>query len=384
MDINLFDSSRIRQQLLPFTYTRPVGDIRVGILKLSEKWEKLGFKVGFETQEYLSSKYPSLEAGLRVEASVLPTTNLIHSIQALAADQGLWYNETFIAGNQEGVKINFEGDLSFIEHTWDIFRLNRSQIISDFNLITQGRESAPINDDHTIVYNSENLFVEEGAHIKAAILDASNGPIYIGKNATIHPGAIINGAFALCEGAQLSMGAKMRGDTTVGPNSKVGGEVGNSVIFGYSSKGHDGYLGNSVLGEWCNMGADSNTSNLKNNYAEVKLWDYATGRFARTGLQFCGLMMGDHAKCGINTMFNTGTVVGVGANIFGAGFPRNFIPSFSWGGAAGMSTFQIRKFDEVATQVMLRRKKEYNDEEKEIIRNIFEQTSEYRIWDKKE
>ena len=384
MDINLFDSSRIRQQLLPFTYTRPVGDIRVGILKLSEKWEKLGFKVGFETQEYLSSKYPSLEAGLRVEASVLPTTNLIHSIQALAADQGLWYNETFIAGNQEGVKINFEGDLSFIEHTWDIFRLNRSQIISDFNLIAQGRESAPINDDHTIVYNSENLFVEEGAHIKAAILDASNGPIYIGKNATIHPGAIINGAFALCEGAQLSMGAKMRGDTTVGPNSKVGGEVGNSVIFGYSSKGHDGYLGNSVLGEWCNMGADSNTSNLKNNYAEVKLWDYATGRFARTGLQFCGLMMGDHAKCGINTMFNTGTVVGVGANIFGAGFPRNFIPSFSWGGAAGMSTFQIRKFDEVATQVMLRRKKEYNDEEKEIIRNIFEQTSEYRIWDKKE
>ena len=384
MDINLFDSSRIRQQLLPFTYTRPVGEIRVGILKLSEKWEKLGFKVGFETQEYLSSKYPSLEAGLRVEASVLPTANLIQSIQALAAGDGLWFNETFIAGNEEGDKIEFEDDLSFIEYTWDIFRLNRSQIISDFDLITKGRESEPLNDQHTIVYNLENLFIEEGANIKAATIDASNGSIYIGKNATVHSGAIINGAFALCEGAQLSMGAKMRGDTTVGPYSKVGGEVGNSMIFGYSSKAHDGYLGNSVLGEWCNIGADSNTSNLKNNYAEVKLWDYATGRFARTGLQFCGLMMADHAKCGINTMFNTGTIVGVGANIFGSGFPRNFIPSFSWGGAAGMSTFQIRKFDEVATQVMLRRKKEYNDEEKDIIRNIFEQTSDYRIWDKKE
>lgn len=384
MDINLFDSSKIRQQLLPFTYTRPVGDIRVGILKLSEKWQKLGFQVGFETQDYLSSKFPKIDSGLRVEGSVLPTSELVEAIKGLTATQGLWRNDTFIAGNSEGDKIEFSQDINSVEHTWDIFRLNRDQIIADFELITQGRKSAPVNDEHTIVYGAENLFIEDGANIKAAILDATHGPIYIGKDATIQPGAIINGAFALCEGSQLSMGAKMRGDTTVGPYSKVGGEVGNSVIFGYSSKGHDGYLGNSVLGEWCNIGADSNTSNLKNNYAEVKLWDYATGRFARTGLQFCGLMMADHAKCGINTMFNTGTVVGVGANIFGSGFPRNFVPSFSWGGAAGMSTFQIRKFDEVATAVMLRRKKEYNDEEKDIIKNIFEQTSDYRIWDKKE
>ncbi len=384
MDINLFDSSKIRQQLLPFTYTRPVGDIRVGILKLSEKWRKLGFQVGFETKDYLSSKFPKIDSGLRVEGSVLPTSELVEAIKGLTATQGLWSNDTFIAGNAEGDKIEFSQDINFVEHTWDIFRLNRDQIIADFELITKGRKSAPVKDEHTIVYGAENLFIEEGANIKAAILDATHGPIYIGKDATIQPGAIINGAFALCEGAQLSMGAKMRGDTTVGPYSKVGGEVGNSVIFGYSSKGHDGYLGNSVLGEWCNIGADSNTSNLKNNYAEVKLWDYATGRFARTGLQFCGLMMADHAKCGINTMFNTGTVVGVGANIFGSGFPRNFVPSFSWGGAAGMSTFQIRKFDEVATAVMLRRKKEYNDEEKDIIKNIFEQTSDYRIWDKKE
>ncbi|HEY9117811.1 MAG TPA: glucose-1-phosphate thymidylyltransferase, partial [Roseivirga sp.] len=207
----------------------------------------------------------------------------------------------------------------------------------------------------------------------------ANAPL---MNAQVHEGAIISGAFALCESSHVNMGAKIKGDTTIGPHSKVGGEIGNSVIFGYSNKGHEGYMGNSVLGEWCNLGADTNTSNLKNNYAMVKLWDYATGRFADTGLQFCGLMMGDHSKCGINTMFNTGTVVGVGANIFGAGYPRNFVPSFSWGGATGFVTFQLRKFAEVAEAVMHRRHMEYDQVEQDIIKHVFDTSAAYRIWEK--
>jgi UDP-N-acetylglucosamine diphosphorylase/glucosamine-1-phosphate N-acetyltransferase len=233
-----------------------------------------------------------------------------------------------------------------------------------------------------MVYGADLIFVEEGAKIKAAVLNAENGPIYIGKNTEIQEGALIRGPFALCEGSTVNMGAKLRGDTTVGPFSKVGGEISNSVIFGYSNKGHEGFLGNSVLGEWCNLGADTNTSNLKNNYAPVKLWDYTKGGFANTGLQFCGLMMGDHSKCGINTMFNTGTVVGVGANIFGDGYPRNFIPSFSWGGAAGFSTFTLPKFEETAKAVFGRRGLEWTPQEKEIVEKVFELTKSFRIWDK--
>jgi UDP-N-acetylglucosamine diphosphorylase/glucosamine-1-phosphate N-acetyltransferase len=269
-----------------------------------------------------------------------------------------------------------------LQKTWNNFQFNGSEIKKDFELITAGRKSAEINDPYTRVYSSENIFIEEGANIKAAILNAENGPIYIGKNTEIQEGAIIRGPFALCEGSTINMGAKLRGDTTVGPHSKVGGEVSNAVIFGYSNKGHEGFLGNSVIGEWCNLGADTNTSNLKNNYAPVKLWDYTKGGFANTGLQFCGLMMGDHSKCGINTMFNTGTVVGVGSNIFGDGYPRNFIPSFAWGGAAGFSTFQFPKFEEVAIAVMGRRKIAWTPEDKEILSRIFETSASYRIWEK--
>ena len=233
------------------------------------------------------------------------------------------------------------------------------------------------------MYGKENLFIEEGATIRAAILIAENGPIYIGKNAQVHEGAIIKGSFALCEGSHVNIGAKIKGDTTIGPFSKVGGEIGNSVIFGNSNKGHDGYLGNSVIGEWCNLGADTNTSNLKNNYADVKVWNYPKGGFKSTGQMFCGLTMGDHSKCGINTMFNTGTVVGVGANIFGAGFPRNFVPSFSWGGAAGFTTFQLKKVYEVAEKVMQRRHTKFDTTEKDILDKIFELTAQYRVWENK-
>ncbi len=385
MDITLFDPAEIRSSLLPFTFTRPVADIRIGILKISEKWEHYGFSIGFHTETYLASKFSSNGANIRVNGALCPDTALTSNVRALKRGQKLMAGDVELAEYGEGIEsIQYEQPFRLISKPWDIFTHNQEQLRSDFYLITSGRTSAKITDPHTVVYGLENIFIEEGATIRAAILNAEDGPIYIGKNAQVHEGAIIKGAFALCEGSHVNMGAKIKGDTTIGPHSKVGGEISNSVIFGYSNKGHDGFLGNSVIGEWCNLGADTNTSNLKNNYAAVKLWDYEAGRFANTGLQFCGLMMGDHAKCGIDTMFNTGTVVGVGANVFGAGYPRNFVPSFAWGGANGLTTFQLRKFYEVAEAVMKRRGIELDETERNILLNVFDTTSAYRIWEKKE
>ena len=384
MHINLFDPPQIRENLLPFTFTRPVACIRIGILTIAEKWEKYGFHIGFETQEYLGKKFQALPTNVKVNGALCPSKELSEAILELSADTKLVSGNTVLAISENGsTAVNFEGAFRMISQPWEIFQFNKEQIEADFALITQGRTSQPITDPHTVVYGKENVFLEEGASIRAAIINAENGPVYIGKNAHVHEGAIISGAFALCEGSHVNMGAKIKGDSTVGPHSKVGGEVSNSVIFGFTNKGHDGFLGNSVIGEWCNLGADTNTSNLKNNYAPVKLWNYTSERFVQTGLQFCGLMMGDHAKCGINTMFNMGTVVGVGANVFGAGFPKNFIPSFSWGGSSGLITFQPRKFYEVAEAVMQRRGLTFDDTEKEIIDRIFDITAQYRTWDKK-
>lgn len=384
MDITLFDSPEIRLNLLPFTFTRPVAEIRVGILTIAEKWQKHGFSIGYETSEYLNEKYPDNGADLKVNGALCPDRNLAGTIKTLGPNEKLVSGDTELARHGDGSReVLYDQEFRLIAQTWEIFQFNKEQLTTDYQLLTKGRKSAPVTDAHTIVYGVENLFVEEGASIKAAVINAEEGPVYIGKNAQVHEGAIIKGAFALCEGSHVNMGAKIKGDTTIGPFSKVGGEVSNSVIFGYSNKGHDGFLGNSVVGEWCNLGADTNTSNLKNNYAAVKLWSYGSGRFANTGLQFCGLMMGDHSKCGINTMFNTGTVVGVGANIFGAGFPRNFVPSFSWGGAQGFTTFQLRKFYEVAEAVMKRRNCDLDHVEKAILSAIFEETAQNRIWEKK-
>lgn len=384
MDITLFDPAEIRRSLLPFTFTRPVADIRIGILKISEKWERYGFNIGFATEDYLSSKFKSNSADIRVCGGLCPDASIVNAIKSLKNGQKLVSDNQELASSGEGKEeIRYNGSFRLISNPWDIFHFNKEQIVSDFALITDGRTSAKITDPHTVVYGVDNIFIEEGASIRAAILNAEDGPIYIGKNAQIHEGAIIKGAFALCEGSHVNMGAKIKGDSTVGPYSKVGGEISNSVIFGYTNKGHDGFLGNSVIGEWCNLGADTNTSNLKNNYTSVKLWNYGTGRFANTGLQFCGLMMADHAKCGINTMFNTGTVIGVGANVFGSGYPRNFVPSFAWGGASGLTTFQLRKFYEVAEAVMKRRGIELDDSEREMLLRVFEDTSAYRVWENK-
>ncbi|HLT08022.1 MAG TPA: GlmU family protein [Cyclobacteriaceae bacterium] len=392
----LFDDPAIRGHLLPFTFTRPVGDIRVGILKISEKWEKyLQKKVGFFTQEYLREKFPHGQGmALFINGALCPNPAVLAAINNLALGQALWSDSTLLALRmqdpsnfsiefaREQEAVVYHDNATLIQKSWHIFQFNAAELKKDFELITAGRWSQGVNDPATICYNEENIFVEEGAHIRASVLNAENGPIYIGKNARVEEGALIRGPFALCEGATVNMGGKMRGDTTVGPYSKVGGEISNSVIFGYSNKGHDGFMGNSVIGEWCNFGADSNISNLKNNYASVKLWDYIRGSYVDTGLQFCGLMMGDHSKCGINTMFNTGTVVGVAANIYGAGYPRNFITSFAWGGAMGFSTHNYKKFEETASKVMERRGLRFDEAEGRIYQKVFNLTRAYRIWDK--
>jgi UDP-N-acetylglucosamine diphosphorylase/glucosamine-1-phosphate N-acetyltransferase len=389
MNYILFDGD-VRNALLPFTYTRPVADIRIGILTIREKWEKhLGFTTTTLTEEYLEARFPmvEMEANVMINASFCPTESLVDKIKELNENEAIFKGEDVIAfyttESQEEVDfstykaIEFEEEIIQVKNTWDIFSKNDKAIQDDFNLITEGRISEPIPETVNTI-NPENIFIEEGATLTFATLNASTGPIYIGKNALIMEGCLVRGSLALCENAVLKMGAKIYGATTVGPSCKVGGEVGNSVLFQNSNKGHEGYLGNSVLGEWCNLGADTNNSNLKNNYAEVKLWSYETERFAKTGLQFCGLIMGDHSKCGINTMFNTGTVVGVSANIFGTGFPRNFVPSFSWGGASGFTTYQLPKVFEVATTVMKRRNITFDETEKEILTHVFEESKKYR------
>ncbi|MDN3203093.1 GlmU family protein [Algoriphagus sediminis] len=391
----LFDDPGIRGSLLPFTFTRPVADIRIGILKISEKWEHLlQSQARFHTQEYLQKKFPpSQKETLWINGAWIPDTDSLAAIKTLSKSQSLYSGKTLLAAyigeteknlsnlsSKETIQI--ESEPTLLQKTWNIFQFNGEEIVKDFHLLTEGRKSARIEDPHTIVYNESQIFLEEGVKVKAAVLNAENGPIYLGKGSEVQEGAIIRGPFSLGESSVVNMGAKIRGDSTVGPHSKVGGEVGNSVIFGFSNKGHEGYLGNSVLGEWCNLGADTNTSNLKNNYAPVKVWEYTKGGFANTGLQFCGLMMGDHSKCGINTMFNTGTVVGVGANIFGSGFPRNFVPSFSWGGSQGFSTFRFPKFKETAEAVMKRRSVILDEVEESLLKYIYDNTKSYRIWEK--
>ena len=389
MNYILFDGA-VRNQLLPFTFTRPVADIRIGILTIREKWEKfLGSTTTTVTEEYLSDKFPmvELEQNVLINASFCPSENLVLLIKNLQENQAIFYNDEPLAFYaNEDQEIDFDAfaitqytndDLLRIENTWDIFEKNHQAIKRDYDVLTQGRTSEAIPQT-TIAFNPEHIFIEKGAKVMCAFLNATDGPIYIGEDTVLMEGATIQGPFAICEHSSVKMGAKIYGGTTIGPHCKVAGEVANSVMMGFSNKGHDGYMGNSVLGHWCNLGADTNTSNLKNNYAQVRLWDYDTEKFAKTGTQFCGLMMGDHSKCGINTMFNTGTVVGVSANIFGAGYPRNFIPSYSWGGSSGMETYNTTKAFEVAAVVMARRGLEFDTQEEAILNEVFEISKQWR------
>jgi UDP-N-acetylglucosamine diphosphorylase/glucosamine-1-phosphate N-acetyltransferase len=390
MNVILFDDPIIRTNLLPLTFTRPVADIRIGILTVREKWEKYtGGSTSFKTQTYLSRKYPTEYTidtdNIWINGSVLPTSALMEEIKRLRPHQVLLKEHTVIAinsANDQAFPLYAETDPAFekimtrteitqILVPCDIFSKNDAALRADFDLLTKGRTSSPLSQTN-LVMGENNIFLEEGAKVECSILNAETGPIYIGKDAEIMEGAVVRGPFALCEHSTLKLGTKIYGATTIGPHSKVGGEVNNSIIFGYSNKAHDGFLGNSVIGEWCNLGADTNNSNLKNNYGQVKLWNYSVNDYVPTGLTFCGLIMGDHSKCGINTMFNTGTVVGINANIFGAGFPPTHIPSFSWG--QGGTTYKLQNAFEVATRVFERRGMIFDEEEQKILTHIFEIT----------
>jgi len=392
MAIILFDDNA-HQTLLPLTFTRPVADLRIGILTIAEKWSKyLKLEHSFYTQSWLQGKFPvKVESeNVFINGSVCPDDFLAETINQLKIGEAIKYDDHLLAvklSAEQAVSFNLQTEFDkaisishtplIIIHPEDIFRKNDIELRKDYTLITKGRTSATISQTNIIIGN--DFFAEEGAIAECSTFNTTNGPIYLSANTEIWEGTHIRGAFAICEHSQVKMGAKIYGATTVGPYSRVGGELNNAVIWGYSSKGHEGYLGNSVLGEWCNIGADSNNSNLKNNYEDVKLWDYTTQRFRKTGLQFCGLIMADHAKCAINTMFNTGTVVGVSANIFGAGFPRNFVPDFAWGGAQGFEVYSLKKMFDTAGKVFARRDHRVFDEnEQEILKKVFELTEEHR------
>ena len=390
MNFILFDNFR-RSNLFPLTYLRPVADIRTGILTIREKWEHfLGQKTSSLTESYLRNKYPIVKAddNVMINGSVCPGPELVKEILALKTGEVLFQGDAIIAMrlhvfdldslDEEKIDdvnmVESKCDLLKIHHTWDIFSLNGRAIKDDYEMITAGRKSEPLSKTNRLI--GKQIFIEKGARVECSILNTETGPIYIGKDAEIMEGCIIRGPFSLGDHSVLKMGAKIYGPTTIGPYCKVGGEVNNSVFFGYSNKAHDGFMGNSVIGEWCNIGADTNTSNLKNTYDNVKLWNYADHTFVDTGLQFCGLIMGDHSKCGINTMFNTGTVVGISSNIFGAGYQRNFIPSFTWGGPAGFRAYHIDRAVAVAKRVYQRRNIEFDEIEEDILRNIFNLSKE--------
>lgn len=381
MNVILFDNNRVNYY--PLSFTRPIAYFRVGILTIKEKWEQYYKSVSVKTEDYLSAKFALKvqKDNLWIDARIFPSQALITELNSLRIGEALAKNGTIFAFRNSTFtsdKLNIiDSNASFnsIENLWDIFLDNDREINSDFEFLAK-RKSQTLNQSNTLI--GDKIFIEKGAKVSCSILNTENGPIYIGKDAEIMEGSLVRGPFAMLNNSVLKMGSKIYGATTLGPFCKVGGEVSNAVFFGYSSKAHDGFLGNSVIGEWCNLGADTNNSNLKNDYAEVKLWNYETESFKNTGLQFCGLIMGDHTKCGINTMFNTGTVVGVSSNIFGSGFPRNFIPSFSWGGASGFSVYKLAKVFDVVEKVFARRKLKFDKVEKDILSHVYDMTKRYR------
>jgi UDP-N-acetylglucosamine diphosphorylase/glucosamine-1-phosphate N-acetyltransferase len=402
LNLILFDSDA-RNHLLPLTATRPMGELRLGILTLREKWEhRLRATASYITQEYLQEKFPIHVEGenLIVNAGIVPTDALCQRIRLMEMNEALLLHGELIAARLDehqfealiedeevrelqGKEVDSSIPITQIRYLWDLFQLNGQAIRDDFQLLTQNRTSQRVAASNRVVGTQQQIFLEEGAKMECCTINTTDGPVYIGKNAEVMEGCLLRGPIALGEGAVLKMGARIYGPTTIGPGCKVGGEVARSILFANSNKAHDGFLGDSVLGEWCNLGADTNNSNLKNNYSEVKLWDYEEERFVKTGTQFCGLIMGDHAKCGINTMFNTGTVVGVFANVFGAGYPRNFVPDFAWGSAeAGYRTYRFSEACETAELVLARRNLKFTELEKAILFHIYDHTAKHRSWEK--
>ena len=387
MNYILFDDQVVRKNLLPLTFTRPVADIRFGILTMREKWElALDVSTSSLTEGYLSVKFPVVKKddNILINSSINPSEALIKEIHNLKTDQALVGNTKVIAmrlsleslenmDSVESQEVKLQTESVCINNVWDLFSKLDETIAIDFETITKGRKSQKLSDTNRVI-GEHPIFIEEGAVVEFSTLNTSNGPIYIGKDAEVMENSSVRGPFALGEHAVLKMGAIVYGPTSIGPYSKIGGEVSNSMILGYSSKGHAGFLGNSVLGEWCNLGADTNTSNLKNTYDLVRIWNYNQESFVSTGLQFCGLIMGDHSKSSINTMFNTGTVVGVNVNIFGTGFPRQFVPSYSWGGPSGYKKYNFKKSIEVAKRVYARRDLEFTQVDEDILKVVYDKT----------
>ena len=381
MRINLNDSN-FHLRFAPLTLTRPVGNLRIGIFTNDERWKKLiesfdpeiNCEIGFTTETYLQGKFQKQQGAIEVNAAIIPNEEIVATLFQLEDGNSLYYNETWIASNgTETLRINYTGNEPIlIEQRWDIYQKNDRVLKQDFELVTAGRKSQPLSKSNTLIGDKKDIFIEEGANVEASILNTNAGPIYIGKHAEIMEGSIVRGPLAMCEHSALKLGAKVYGASTLGPHCKVGGEINNVVFQAYSNKGHDGFLGNSIIGEWCNLGADTNTSNLKNNYGNVSTYSYEENKEVQTNLQFMGLCMGDHSKCGINTMFNTATVVGVSSNIYGAGFPAKFIPSFSWGGADEIVPFRFEKAIEYANNMMHRRGLQLSESEIAILRHISE------------
>ena len=380
----VFSDAQYWEDFLPLTFTRPIAEMRCGILTFSERWQKIlaTTEVSWFTEMYLQQKFrePEKKESLFLVPNFLPTETVIQQIKELKQGEALVYEDELVAAkiNMEGFSIHqiekmidIKEELVFYKKPTDLFTYNKEAIDFDFELLTKGKISQELSSTNGFLGNKEDLFIEEGAEIEFSTINTKTGKIYIGKNAEVMEGCNLRGPIALCEGSKFNLGAKIYGATTIGPHSKVGGEVSNIIIFGYSNKGHDGFVGNSVIGEWCNLGADTNSSNLKNNYGNVKLWNYRTKDFQDTGLQFAGLIMGDHSKTAINTQLNTGTVIGVASNIFKEGFPPNLIENFSWGGFKDDERFKLDKAYEVAEKVMARRKLPLTDGDKAILKHIF-------------
>ena len=387
MNIILFDNKR--EDFYPLSLTRPIAEFRLGVLTIKEKWGNYFDSVSTLSNDYLAEKFNTKkikEDNIWINSQLLPSKDIVTEIKSLRVGEVLkkesiilaFRNSEFSSDELNNVESN--SDFSFLSSITDIFSLNEEEIIADIALMNLQNNMKSLEEitDSNIKSGKFPVYVEEGATIENCYINTSEGPVYIGKNAHIMQGSMLRGPFAICENSVVKMGAKIYGGTTIGPFCKVGGEINNSVFFGYSSKAHDGFLGNSIIGQWCNLGADTNNSNLKNNYDDVKIWNYGSESFLQTGLQFCGLIMGDHSKCGINTMFNTGTVVGVGANIFGSGFPRNFIPSFSWGGSSGFIIHKLEKFFSTAEKVMKRRSIPFTDIDKQVLLEVYNMTKRYR------
>ena len=382
IDRLLFEDKNIIKDFFPLTFTRPSAELRAGILTFAERWQRLlGItQVNYLTADYLQGKYPytgvSEEVTLFIYANFLPTSRFLEQVRSLEVGESITYQGRQLAFLGKSITlssippIEWEEPLVLFEKPTDLFTYNDKAIEFDFELLTKGRTSAPLSPTNGFLGDKANLFIEEGAKVEFATLNCQKGKIYIGKDVEVMEGSHLRGSIALCEHATVNMGAKLYGATTIGPYSKVGGEISNSVIWGYSNKGHDGFLGNSVLGQWCNLGADTNVSNLKNTYNTIQLWDYQKGDYTSSGLQFCGVLMGDHSKTAINTQINSGTTVGVFANLFSAGFPSKYIPNFAWGVSA--EKYRLEEAFAVAERVMARRGIAFDQKEQDILQWLFD------------